>query len=128
MQTNRANTLERARSLNRHAGQWLDLINFSAHDAAAMFSSSMTTYHDMLDPDATDLARLSACRAMLRHVRRRLEGERLEGEAVYARNRPIDPYGLHWQITPYGATLDAIARLLSDAIAIFEAALEESAE
>ena len=128
MQTNRATTLEQARRLTRHAGQWLDLLNFRAHDAAPMFSNSMTTYCDMLDPEASDAARLSACRAMLRHVRRRLEVERLEGEAIYARNRPPDPYGLHWQITPHGATLDAIARLLSDAVAIFEAALDEAAE
>ena len=113
-------TLAQARNLTRRAAQWLDLIDFRAHTAAEPFSPSMSTYHDMLDPAATDAARLAACRGMHQQVCRRVEVERLEGEASHARQRPIDPYGLRWRITPYGATLETIALLLSDAIESFQ--------
>jgi hypothetical protein len=116
-----------ARDLTRRVAQWLDLIDFRAHAAAETFSPSMSTYHDMLDPAATDAARLAACRGMHQQVCRRVEAERLEGEAIHARQRPIDPYGLRWRTTRYGATLETIACLLSTAIKIFEACLNEEA-
>ncbi|MGX0879402.1 hypothetical protein ACSSV4_004111 [Roseovarius sp. MBR-154] len=117
-------TLAQARALTRRAAQWLDLINFRAHAAAEPFSPSMSTYHDMLDPAATDAARLAACRGMHQQVCRRIEAERLEGEATYARQRPIDPYGLRWRIPRDGATLETIACLLSTAIESFQACHE----
>ena len=120
-------TRAQARCLTCYAGQWLELIHFRAHAAAETFSTSMTTYHDMLDPAASDAARLEACRRMRRQVRRRAAAERLEGEAAHARLRPIDPYGLRWRTTPDGATLETIACLLSAAIEIFEARLDEAA-
>ncbi|MET4129712.1 hypothetical protein [Roseovarius sp. MBR-6] len=112
--------LARARDLTRRAAQWLDLIDFRAHAAAETFSPSMSTYHDMLDPDATDATRLAACLGMHQQVCRRVEAERLDGEANHARQRPIDPYGLRWRITRDGATLETIARLLSAAIESFQ--------
>jgi pyrroline-5-carboxylate reductase len=118
-------TLAQARDLTRLAAQWLDLIDFRAHAAAEPFSPSMSTYHDMLDPAATDAARLAACRGMHQQVCRRVEVERLEGEATYARQRPIDPYALRWRITRDGATLEAIARLLSTSIEAFQACHED---
>ena len=114
-----------AHALTRRAAQWLDLIDFRAHAAAETFSPSMSTYHDMLDPDATDATRLAACRGMHRQVCRRVEVERLEGEASHARLRPIDPYGLRWRTTPDGATLETIACLLSAAIEAFQACHED---
>jgi hypothetical protein len=120
MGTNIPSTLAQARSLTLYAGQWLDLIDFRAHAGAVVFSPSMSTYHDMLDPSATDAARLEACRAMRHQVRRRADVERLDGEATHARLRPVDPYGLRWRTTPDGATLETIACLLSAAIGIFE--------
>ena len=119
--------LARARDLTRCAAQWLDLIDFRAHAAAEPFSPSMSTYHDMLDPAATDAARLAACRGMHQQVCRRVEAERLDGEAIHARQRPIDPYGLRWRTTPDGATLETIACLLSAAIEVFEGHLDEAA-
>jgi pyrroline-5-carboxylate reductase len=118
-------TLAQARDLTRRAAQWLDLIDFRTHAAAGTFSPSMSTYHDMLDPDATDAARLAACRGMHQQVCRRIEAERLEGEATYARQRPVDPYGLRWRTTPDGATLEATASLLSNAIESFECHLDD---
>ena len=117
--------LAQARDLTRRAAQWLDLIDFRAHAAAVPFSPSMSTYHDMLDPAATDAARLAACRRMHQQVCRRVEVERLEGEATYARQRTIDPYGLRWRITHDGATLETIACLLSNAIDSFQVCREE---
>ena len=114
-----------AHALTRRAAQWLDLIDFRAHAAAEPFSPSMSTFHDMLDPAATDAARLAACRGMHRQVCRRVEVERLEGEASHARLRPIDPYGLRWRTTPDGATLETIACLLSAAIEAFQACHED---
>lgn len=118
-------TLAQARNLTRRAAQWLDLIDFRAHAAAEPFSPSMSTYHDMLDPAATDAARLAACRGMHQKVCRRVEAERLEGEAIHARQRPIDPYGLRWRTTRDGATLETIANLLSAAIEAFQACHED---
>jgi len=120
MGCDKPSTLAQARSLTLHVGQWLDLINFRAHAGAVIFSPSMSTYHDMLDPSATDSARLAACRAMRQQVLRRAEAERLDGEATHARIRPVDPYGLRWRTTPDGASLETIACLLSAAIEIFE--------
>ncbi|MHA7849519.1 hypothetical protein [Roseovarius sp.] len=117
--------LAQARDLTRHAAQWLDLINFRAHAAAVPFSPSMSTYHDMLDPTATDAARLSACRGMHQQVCRCIEVECLEGEANHARVRPVDPYGLRWRTTHHGATLETIAHLLSAAIEAFQACHED---
>ena len=118
-------TLARARDLTRRAAQWLDLIDFRVHAAVETFSPSMSTYHDMLDPAATDAARLAACRGMHQQVCRRVKVERLKGEAAYACHRPIDPYGLRWRTTQNGATLETIARLLSSAIESFECHLDE---
>ena len=103
--------LAQAHDLTRSAVQWLDLIAFRAHAAAEPFSPSISKYHDMLDPTATDAVRLAACRGMHQQVCRRVEVERLEGEATYARQRTIDPHGLRWRITCYGATLETIASL-----------------
>src|SRR6056297_3307667 len=125
MATDRSATLAQARSLTRYAGQWLDLINFRAHAGAGTFSPSMSTYHDMLDPAATDAARLAACRSMYQQVCRRVEVERLEGEATHARLRLIDPYGLRWRTTRDGATLETIARQLSTAIEALQACHED---
>ena len=124
MGTDRSSTLAQARCLTLYAGQWLDLIDFRAHAGAGVFSPSMSTYHDMLDPSATDTARLAACRAMRHQVLRRADVERLDGEATHARLRPVDPYGLRWRTTRDGATLETIACLLSAAIEIFEAGID----
>lgn len=109
-----------ARDLTRFAGQWLDLLKFQVHAAAPTFSPSHSRYHDMLDPAATDSARLAACSVMLAAVVQNEQISRLEGEAEYARQRPVDPYNLHWRTTQQGAALTMIARLLSAAINIYE--------
>ena len=127
MGTDRSSTLAQARCLTLYAGQWLDLIDFRAHAGAGVFSPSMSTYHDMLDPSATDTARLAACRAMRHQVLRRAEAESLDGEADYSRLRPVDPYGLRWRTTRDGASLETIACLLSAAIGIFEVSLDTAA-
>ena len=127
MGTDRSATLAQARCLTLYAGQWLDLIDLRAHAGAGVFSPSMSTYHDMLDPSATDTARLAACRAMRHQVLRRAEAESLDGEADYSRLRPVDPYGLRWRTTRDGASLETIACLLSAAIGIFEVSLDTAA-
>lgn len=118
------NGLERARSLTRLAAQWMELMKFRAQASAPAFSPSMSHYHDMLDPAATDPARLAACRTMRECVLRRAHVEDLDGEATYAGLRPVDPYRLHWRTTREGATLWMIGQLLTTAIESFEAALE----
>ena len=112
--------IRRARALTSLAAQWLQLLSFAAHTGAPVFSPDVCHYQSMLDPDASDAARLSACRAMEISVRRRLPAEEMVAEAKRARERPVDPYDLHWRITRQGAALWMIAHLLSAAIRRFE--------
>lgn len=86
----------------------------------------MSPYHEMLDPAANDAVRLAACRGMYQQVSRRVEAERLEGEAIHARLTRADPYGLRWRITHDGATLEAIACVISAATELFEGHLDET--
>lgn len=120
----RKNALATARTLTRLAAQWMELIKFRPHAFAPAFSPSMSHYHNMLDPAATDSARVVACRKMLECVLRQGHVEDLDGEATRARHRPVDPYRLHWRTTSKGATLWMIGQLLSTAIISFEAVLE----
>jgi hypothetical protein len=122
MTLDREQSLEHARELTRISAQWLRLISFAAFRGAPVFSPNVCHYHSMLDPVATDADRLEACRAMHECVRRRAEIEDLEGQSRQLRDRPIDPYGLHWHTTREGAALWMIAHLLSCAIRGFEAA------
>ncbi len=119
----RVESLEHGRARTVEAARWLRLIRYRHHEGAPVFSSAIRNYADMFDPAATDARRLAACRVMLAGLLRQAAQERLAGEAIYARDRPVDPYGLEWRITPCGAVLEGIARTLEDAIAAFEAAL-----
>ena len=125
MQGSQSTKLAQARVLTLYAGRWLDLLDFQAHEAAPVFSPSVSTYHDMLDPDGTDAARLAACWAMHRHVLRRADAERSRGEATHARIRAVDPYGHRWRTTRDGAALETIACMLSSAIELFGSSLRE---
>ncbi|MRU16502.1 hypothetical protein FDP25_13750 [Roseovarius sp. A21] len=127
MQGSQSTKLAQARVLTLYVGRWLDLLDFQAHQAAPPFSPSVSTYHDMLDPNGTDAARLAACWAMQHHVRRRAEAERMHGEAAYARLRPVDPYGHRWRTTREGAALETIASMLSSAIELFSSSTNEAA-
>ncbi len=120
MQAGQDSALSRARDLACLVAQWLQLLGFAAHAGAPVFSPSVSHYHSMLNPDATDAARLAACRAMRECVLRRAWGEDLAGKATYAECRPVDPYGLHWRTSKEGAALWMIAQLLSAAIGLFE--------
>ena len=117
-----ANTLKRstARLQAELAARWLYLIRFAAYPGAPVFSPSLCHFHSMLDPDASDDARLEACRAMLPCIQRRLSIEELEGLAKYKQERPVDPYGTAWCTTRSGAELHMIAHLLEVAITGFE--------
>ncbi|MTJ04794.1 MAG: hypothetical protein FH759_08905 [Sediminimonas qiaohouensis] len=120
MQHSNSDDLARARDFTRRAAQWLQLIGFAAHRGAPVFSPSVCHYHAMLDPDATDTARLAACRAMRGCVWRRVQLEEQKGMETWAMQRPSDPYRLHWRTTRDGAALSMIAHLLSAAIGNFE--------
>ncbi|GHE04190.1 hypothetical protein U879_01890 [Defluviimonas sp. 20V17] len=111
-----------ARDFTRMAGQWLTLIRFSVHGNAPVFSPSVSLYHDMLDPNAEDGARLKACRTMLTLVDEQVLMENRCGREAYARDRPVDPYGRHWRTTERGAALAALSSLLAGAIGAFAAA------
>ena len=121
MENEKKNTLVTARTLTRLAAQWMELMKFRAHASAPAFSPSMSHYHDMLDPAATDSARLAACRTMRECVLRQAHIEDLDGEATYVGCRPMDPYRLHWRTTREGATLFMIGQILTTAIEAFEA-------
>lgn len=69
-----------ARVLTLYAARWLALLDFQAHDAAPAFSPSVSTYHDILDPNGADAARLAACWPMHQYVLRRINTERMHGE------------------------------------------------
>jgi len=120
MENERKNALETARTLTRFAAQWMELMKFRAHASAPAFSPSMSHYHDMLDPAATDSARLAACRTIRECVLRQAHNEDLDGEATYVGRRPMDPYRLHWRTTREGATLWMIGQILTTAIESFE--------
>ncbi|GHE02636.1 hypothetical protein GCM10008024_22970 [Allgaiera indica] len=111
------------RNCTRMAAQWLVLIHFRAHANAPVFSPSVSLYHDMLNPEAEDSARLKACRTMLAVVREQILFENRFGRQAYTRDRPVDPYGRHWQTTELGASLAAIASLLAEAIGAFDQGL-----
>lgn len=117
-----SNILIKARKDTRTAAQWLNLLHFRVNARAPFFSTSMTLYHDMLDPDATDYARAEACRKMLEPVERQLLFEDQKGIDSCALTRPIDPYRAHWRTTERGAALAAIAWLLRAALEAFDGA------
>lgn len=114
--------LAMGRKFTQMAAQWLLLIHFKFHAYAPAFSPSVSTYHDMLDPQAADGARVNACRLMLKEVKEQILLEDRKGREAYARLRPIDPYRKHWKTTAHGASLSAIASLLTGAIEAFERA------
>ena len=118
-------TLRSARDLTTWAAQWLELIGFQALKGGVTFSPSLTLYHDMLDPSASDAAKLEACRAIRSQVLRRVPLEEIAGEEKYLQDRPNDPYRAHWKITREGAVLNMIAHILSAGIQRFEAEMQE---
>ncbi|MGC9419965.1 MAG: hypothetical protein ACP5EN_13440 [Rhodovulum sp.] len=125
MQEEQDLALAEARDLTRLSAQWLQLLGFRTHPAATAFSPSLSLYHDMLAPRATDASRVAACRALQPHVLCQVQAAQLQGKAAYARIRPTDPYGLEWRTTRDGAALAMIARLLAEAIGLFhEAGIE----
>lgn len=126
MQGSQSTKLAQARVLTLYAGRWLDLLDFQAHQAAPVFSPSVSIYHDMLDPNGTDTARLAACCAMHQRVLRRADAERLRGEATHAHVRTVDPYGHRWRTTRDGAALETISCMLSTAIELFGSSLDEA--
>ena len=113
MRPGQGSALSRARDLARLAVQWLQILGFAAHAAAPVFSPSLRYYHSMFDPDATDAARLAACRAVRECVLRRARAEDLAGKATYAERGLVDPYGLHWRTTNEVAAFWMIAQLFS---------------
>lgn len=56
----RTTAVLRARELTTKAAQWLVLLRHRSHPGAPEFSVWISTYHDMLDPAATDELRLGA--------------------------------------------------------------------
>lgn len=122
MPEHREALLEEARNLTRFSGQWLRLLGFQPHPAAPTFSPSLSVYHDMLDPGATDGARFAACTALKSPVMQQVRAEQSRGEAKFVQTRPVDPYGLELRTTCDGAALEVIAGLLSKAVNLFDAA------
>jgi len=113
--------LQRARELSRHAAQWLELIGFRSRPGVTPFSTNVCHYHAMLDPAASDVDRLTACRAMQTAVQRRMLAEEFAAEEEQVYKTVMDPYRAHWQTTRDGAALWAIENLLSGAIEAFHA-------
>ena len=73
MATQENDLLQQARTTAQMAAQWLQLLQFAAHKGAPVFSPSLCHYHDMLDPAASDVARLkSCCRVALKSETRRV--------------------------------------------------------
>ena len=116
MQADQERRVRTARLQAELAAQWLHLVRFAAHPGAPTFSPSVCHYHTLLDPAASDPARLASCRAMLACVRQRLPIEDFKGLAKFRDERPIDPYGKVWRTTRSGAELWMIAHLLEVAI------------
>lgn len=113
-----------AREYTRTAAQWLQLLHFRTMAGAPTFSTSLSHYHEMLDPNGTDQARADACRRMLGHVKLQSLFENQKGIDSYALARPVDPYRAHWKTTERGAALAAIVQLLTSAIRAFDKALQ----
>ena len=110
----------RARRRALEAARWLALIGFRGRPTGPAFSPRISTYHDMVAPDA-DLPRLlDACRRMRELVARRIVVEQIAAEEIRAGfgwSDLDDPYGLAWRKTERGALLEIVERLLDEALA-----------
>jgi len=113
--------LQNARELTRQAAQWLELLSFRSRPGVTPFSTNVCHYHAMLDPRASDVDRLTACRAMQPAVQRRMLAEEFAAEDEQVYQTVMDPYRAHWKTTRDGAALWAIETLLCGAIRTFEA-------
>ncbi len=112
-----ADQTRRARTQALEASRWLHIIRFQAHASAPIFGPLISTYHEMVDPDADLTQLLEACRGMLKLVQRQLDNEQIKADSLwYRRDRIDDPYGLAWRTTERGAILGLIQRILADAV------------
>lgn len=115
-------SLTAAREKTRLAARWLHVLHFKPSPGGPSVSPSLQAYHDILDPEATDVRRLAACKALAPAVLRAIVVEREKGKVVHANERAADPYGAHWRTTERGAALEMIGKLLAGAIESFDAA------
>ena len=121
MQT-REDHLAVARDLTMKAARWLALLRFQGRPGTPMFLFGLSTYHDMFDPDATDVARFLACKRMLPAVERQKVVESWKAEEALALNGPMKPHRLEWHTTLLCAALETVADLLREAIDRFRSA------
>lgn len=112
MMAGREDLLAEARDLAVKAGGWLAILRFQCRPGAPMFLAGISTYHDMLDPDAADAARCAACACLLPAVDRQVGIETWRAGEALARIPGGDRPGPEWRTTERGAALEAIAELL----------------
>ncbi|WP_299362717.1 hypothetical protein [uncultured Paracoccus sp.] len=113
--------LAHARAHALDAARLLRLLAFQSHPRAPVFMPGISTYADMLDPDAPDERRLAACHRYLEPVQRAATREQL---SIHA-ERPSEfrnPYGLELQTTQRGYLLELCHRHLGKAVLAFLAA------
>ncbi|MDO5643452.1 MAG: hypothetical protein Q4G26_13840 [Paracoccus sp. (in: a-proteobacteria)] len=96
--------LASARRHVREAGRILRLIRFQTHAEAPIFAPGISTYADMMDPDAEDAARLSACRDLLGPVRCRIALEALT-MPKRRQSKYDNPYGVELATSATGLLL-----------------------
>ena len=115
--------LIRARALTILCAQHLCLIGFRSGSDKPILGPAISTYHDMLDPDASDERRLAACRRYQGPIARHAELEELQGDLSSPRPPDwADPYRLASHTTLRGALLRYIEADLAEAVLNFKAA------
>jgi hypothetical protein len=115
--------LHRARRLCVQAARILDVAKYRPHPGYWPFSSQHPSYHDLLDPAATDGRRSWAASWLLSRLDRHIREEQCSlkrDERISVRTS--DPYGSRWRTTPRGALLEIAANLLRQAEEIFSEA------
>ncbi|WP_299365569.1 hypothetical protein [uncultured Paracoccus sp.] len=113
--------LAHARADTVEAARLLRLLGFQTHPRAPVFMPGISTYADMLDPDAPDERRLAACHRYLEPVQRAAELEQLsippEPPSEFR-----NPYGLELRTTQRGYLLELCHSHLGKAVVAFLAA------
>lgn len=116
-----ARHLAHARAHTLAAARLLRLLKFQSSPTAPIFMPGISTYSDMLDPNAPDERRLAACHRYVAPVQRAAALEQLSIPA----ERPSefrDTYGLELRTTPRGYLLELCSAHLGTAVVTFMAA------
>lgn len=100
------------------AARCLTVIKFRGRPTGLVFGPNLSTYGDMVDPDAALPRPMEACRSMRDLVARQIVVEEIAAEEIWSgKGKLDDPYALVWRKTERGALLEMVERILAEALA-----------